>query len=67
MLSEPYLESRYKYCNKSIKENWVSTAGKKISKFENKISIILNRNIVLHVILVHLLYIALKVLGVKES
>ena len=39
MLSEPYLgKADINIVTKSIKENWVSTAGKKISKFENKIS-----------------------------
>lgn len=69
LLSEPYLDnSEVQFVTKSIKENWVSTAGNKISKFEKKISnytkskysIACNSG-------TSALHIALKVLGVNKK
>ena len=69
MLSEPFLgKSEIDAVTKSIKDNWVSTAGKNISVFEDKIS---NYTKSKYCIACNsgtsALHIALKVIGIKKN
>ena len=69
MLSEPFLgKSEIDAVTKSIKDNWVSTAGKNISVFEDKIS---NYTKSKYCIACNsgtsALHIALKVIGIKND
>ena len=69
LLSEPYLgKAEISTVTKTIKDNWISTAGSNISKFENKIS---NYTKSKYCIACNsgtsALHIALKVLGVNKK
>ena len=68
-LSEPYLVGNYKkYILACLKENWISTGGRFIDKFEKRISNYLNVKYVTSVINgTSSLDIALKVLGVTKN
>ena len=68
-LSAPYLiGNEKKYINKCIKDNWISTGGKFINLFENKLSNFLNIKYAIGCINgTSALHIALKVLGIKKN
>ena len=68
-LSEPYLIGNHKkYILECLKENWISTGGKFITKFENQVSKYLKIKYVTSVINgTSSLDIALKVLGVSKD